>query len=131
MPKADQGKIKGLGQREVKRRQTYAELLDAILERVNRHELKWFPSAPLELTPLKKKPSAEVICFGSTNGWVLKGWSKDISTVKPGRVLKLLRRKRYMPAVYRFVYINLIRTVVVIHTDGYAIMAEMHATPFR
>lgn len=111
-------------------------LLDIVLERANKMEIRIFESRPVELQYFdRREENPTVLCAVHPNNWVVRGWHVDVSTLDAYELVRELTRKK-SAAVYRVKEITkegavvkseVTRTWVVFHSKvGYAIVAETH-----
>lgn len=111
-----------------------ASLLDVVLERAERGEIRFFENRPSELSYFdRREDNPIIVCSGTPHNWAVCGWHVDVRTLDAYELVRELTRKQ-SAAVYRVKEVNcessvvkslFVRTYVVFHSKaGFAIVAS-------
>lgn len=124
------GRVSKLSKRARKQRaliESYAGLLDRVGERILQGDVNLHRVRPMELKYFDRlEQNPEIICFGTQNRWVIRGWHADLTLLDPHLLVAELSKKR-RPAAHIFKDGPQTRIVVIFHSKaGFALVAEQH-----
>lgn len=107
--------------------ESYAGLLDYVGVRILQGDVNLHRSRPLELKYFDRlEQNPEIVCFGTQNRWVIRGWHADLTLLDPHLIVAELNKKR-RPAVHVFKDGAQTRIVVIFHSKaGFALVAEQY-----
>lgn len=126
-------KVVKLSKRALKQRaliESYAGLLDQVGNRILKGDVNLHRNRPMELQYFdRKEQNPEIVCFGTKNRWVIRGWHADLTLLDPHLVVAELAKKR-KPSVHCFDDGDKTRIIVIFHSKaGFALIAERFALP--
>ncbi|MBI4407664.1 MAG: hypothetical protein HY565_04165 [Candidatus Kerfeldbacteria bacterium] len=108
--------------------ESYAGLLDQVGTRILSGDVNLHRCRPMELKYFdRKEQNPEIVCFGTKNRWVIRGWHADLTLLDPYLIAAELNKKR-RPAVHVFKDGAQTRIIVIFHSKaGFALVAERYS----